>query len=48
MAIEEYETEMVKRGGEEVALSGKNTAMLHDWEQVLKSPMVRQGLKKDL
>ena len=44
--ISAYESEMIARGGEEVRLSAKNTAMLHDWEQVLQSPLAKRGLNK--
>ncbi|KAE9374268.1 FAD/NAD(P)-binding domain-containing protein [Stipitochalara longipes BDJ] len=45
-AIEKYEDEMKARAGEEVRISVMNTAMLHDWEKVMKSPLMRAGLKK--
>lgn len=45
-AIDAYETEMIARAGEEVRLSAKNTAMLHDWEQVLQSPVFQKGVGK--
>lgn len=41
-----YEDEMVRRAGEEVRLSAKNTQMLHDWEMVMNSPMVKSGLNQ--
>ncbi len=46
-AIEEYEDEMIKRGGEEVRLGERNTIMLHDWDKVLLSPVMRKGLGRD-
>lgn len=46
-AVSAYEEEMKKRSGEEVRLSVMNTAMLHDWEKVMKSPVFTAGLKKD-
>lgn len=45
-AIEKYEDEMKARAGEEVRISVMNTAMLHDWEKVMKSPLMQAGLKK--
>ncbi|KAI9771561.1 MAG: hypothetical protein M1835_006415 [Candelina submexicana] len=45
--VGKYEEEMVRRGGEEVRLGERNTRMLHDWEQVLLSPVMRKGLGKD-
>lgn len=46
-AIENYESEMRARAGEEVRVSVVNTIMLHDWEKVMKSPLMTAGLKKD-
>jgi hypothetical protein len=46
-AIENYESEMRARAGEEVRISVVNTIMLHDWEKVMKSPLMTAGLKKD-
>ena len=43
-AVNAYETEVKERGGEEVRLSAKNTEMLHDWEEVLQSPVFKSGL----
>lgn len=43
-AVGLYEAEMVARSGEEVRLSAKNTGMLHDWEQVMQSPVFKSGL----
>ncbi|KAL8951951.1 MAG: hypothetical protein Q9222_002103 [Ikaeria aurantiellina] len=45
-AIDGYEAEMIKRGGEEVRLGERNTKMLHNWEQVLQSPVLQKGLKQ--
>lgn len=45
-AIDAYETEMRKRGGEEVRLSEVNTRMLHNWDQVQASPIMRNGFGK--
>ncbi|KAL8956290.1 MAG: hypothetical protein Q9183_006348 [Haloplaca sp. 2 TL-2023] len=44
--IQTYEKEMIQRGGEEVRLGEMNTKMLHDWEKVLQSPVMRNGLKQ--
>ena len=41
-----YEKEMISRGGEEVRLSAKNTEMVHDWEQVMQSPIFKSGLNQ--
>ena len=45
-AIDEYEEEMIERGGAEVRLSYQNTVMVHDWEKVLQSPVLNQGLRR--
>ncbi len=45
-AIDKYENEMKGRAGEEVQISVMNTVMLHDWESVMKSPLMKAGLKK--
>ncbi|KAL5356162.1 FAD binding domain-containing protein [Aspergillus floccosus] len=45
-AIAEYEDEMISRSGAEVALSTLNTGMVHDWEKVLKSPVMTSGMKR--
>jgi 2-polyprenyl-6-methoxyphenol hydroxylase-like FAD-dependent oxidoreductase len=46
-AIEKYEEEMKARAGEEVRISVMNTTMLHDWEKVMKSPVMTAGLGKE-
>jgi 2-polyprenyl-6-methoxyphenol hydroxylase-like FAD-dependent oxidoreductase len=46
-AISTYEKEMKERAGEEVRVSVMNTAMLHDWNKVMESPVFRAGLKLD-
>jgi 2-polyprenyl-6-methoxyphenol hydroxylase-like FAD-dependent oxidoreductase len=45
-AIAAYEMEMKERAGAEVRVSSRNTAMLHNWEEALQSPVMRKGLKK--
>ena len=42
-AVLEYEAEMIKRAGEEVMISKKNTEMVHDWEQLMDSPFMQRG-----
>ncbi|KAL8939847.1 MAG: hypothetical protein Q9216_003135 [Gyalolechia sp. 2 TL-2023] len=44
--IQEYESEMIKRGSDEVRLGEMNTKMLHDWEKVMHSPVMQKGLKQ--
>ncbi|KAK4609214.1 FAD-dependent monooxygenase phnB [Fulvia fulva] len=43
LAVLEYEGEMMKRAGEEVAVSRVNTEMMHDWERLRGSPFMRRG-----
>ena len=43
--IGEYENEMIERGGKEVKLGADNTKLLHDWERMTQSGLVKQGLK---
>lgn len=45
-AVSRYEAEMTARAGAEVALSTANTRMVHDWETVLKSPLMTSGIKR--
>jgi 2-polyprenyl-6-methoxyphenol hydroxylase-like FAD-dependent oxidoreductase len=42
-AVDAYQTEMIKRAGDEVALSLVNTEMLHDWERFQDSPIMKVG-----
>ncbi|RAK75050.1 FAD-dependent oxidoreductase [Aspergillus fijiensis CBS 313.89] len=45
-AVTEYEDEMIARAGGEVRLSTLNTEFVHDWENVLQSPVLTSGMKK--
>ncbi|OJD28078.1 hypothetical protein ACJ73_00534 [Blastomyces percursus] len=45
-AISSYEDDMIHRAGGEVRLSTTNTEMLHDWQKVLQSPLMKAGLKE--
>lgn len=45
-AIDAYDTEVIARGGAEVRMSYQNTQMLHHWETLMESPLMRQGTKK--
>ncbi|KAL4919273.1 hypothetical protein BDW62DRAFT_217114 [Aspergillus aurantiobrunneus] len=45
-AVGAYEEEMIARGGEEVRMSATNTEMVHDWQKVLQSPVIRNGLTR--
>ncbi|OAX84804.1 hypothetical protein ACJ72_00827 [Emergomyces africanus] len=46
-AISSYEEEMIHRAGGEVRLSTTNTEMLHDWQRVLQSPLMKTGMKQN-
>lgn len=45
--IDEFEDEMIKRGGAEVRDGTANTTLLHDWEKVKQSPLFTKGMKKN-
>ncbi|KAL3457414.1 hypothetical protein BJX64DRAFT_280665 [Aspergillus heterothallicus] len=45
-AITLYEDEMIARAGGEVRMSTTNTEMVHDWQKVLKSPIMTKGMTK--
>lgn len=42
-AISAYDAELVKRGGEEVENSRKNSMLVHDFEKFMDSPILKQG-----
>ncbi|KAF8853187.1 FAD/NAD(P)-binding domain-containing protein [Acephala macrosclerotiorum] len=44
--INEYEEEMIKRGGEEVEMSVRTMNMVHDWQKLMQSPFMRLGGQK--
>ncbi|TVY42224.1 FAD-dependent monooxygenase [Lachnellula subtilissima] len=46
-AIQTYELEMTNRAGAEVRCSIANTTMLHDWNRVLESPLMKTGLQQN-
>ncbi|KAL8647382.1 MAG: hypothetical protein Q9226_006453 [Calogaya cf. arnoldii] len=43
--LEAYEKEVQERGREAVISSGENSRMVHDWEQLKKSPIFTMGMK---
>lgn len=43
-SISQYEEEMISRGGEEVRVSEMTTVMMHDWEHVFDSPVMKKGV----
>ena len=45
-AIKAYEDEMLPRGREAVTESNNNSLAVHDWEQLLQSPLFAKGLKQ--
>jgi len=46
-AVQEYEKGVCPRGYEAVMGNLENTLAIHDWETVMKSPIVVSGLKKE-
>ena len=40
-----YEAEVQERGREAVISSGENSRMVHDWEQLKKSPVFTMGFE---
>jgi len=44
--ISAYTMEVVRRGGNEVLISKQNALMMHDWDQLMESPIVKQSLEK--
>ena len=45
-AVSEYDSEMIKRGGDEVKESLVNTHMFHDWTAFSQSPIMRKSVAK--
>ncbi|MCJ1443818.1 MAG: hypothetical protein MMC23_004318 [Stictis urceolatum] len=41
-----YEADMIERGAAEVEMSWENTQMLHNWDDVMHSPLFQRGSKK--
>jgi hypothetical protein len=39
--VKKYEEEMVKRGNEEVETSVRAMNMVHDWETLMQSPIMK-------
>lgn len=44
--VANYEEELINRGREEVQLSVKTALTVHNWENLLESPLMKNGLKK--
>lgn len=42
-AISSYDKDIIARGGEEVRVSKINTEMVHQWENLMKSPLMNGG-----
>ncbi|KAI9879536.1 MAG: hypothetical protein M1830_006115 [Pleopsidium flavum] len=45
-AVSAYDEEMVKRGSEEVKTSYQTAMMMHDWDQVMNSPLMTGSFHK--
>lgn len=41
-----YDKEVLERGKAEMEVSLKQTLMIHDWETLMESPMVRMGMRR--
>lgn len=46
-AVSEYDTEMIKRGGDEVQAALVNTKMVHDWNFLLQSPLMSKSATRE-
>jgi 2-polyprenyl-6-methoxyphenol hydroxylase-like FAD-dependent oxidoreductase len=46
-AVSEYDTEMIKRGGDEVQKALVNTKMVHDWNSLLQSPLMSKSVARE-
>lgn len=38
-----YDQDIIARGGEEVRVSKVNTEMVHQWENLMESPLMKSG-----
>ena len=45
-AVSEYSNEALERGAKEIKLSGTWALMLHDWNSLMDSPVIRRGYGK--
>ena len=45
-AIFQYDAELVRRGSDEVETSRKNALLVHDYEEFMESPVLKQGYAK--
>jgi hypothetical protein len=43
--ISRYDAELVRPGGE-VDMSVENAFMVHDWNKIMASPVMKQGIKR--
>jgi hypothetical protein len=44
--ISTYDAEVVKRGAKEVKMSVETAYMMHDWDQLMESPVMKHGVTK--
>jgi len=44
--ISGYEKELIHRGAEEVKLSVETAMTVHNWSQLMESPLMRHGITK--
>jgi 2-polyprenyl-6-methoxyphenol hydroxylase-like FAD-dependent oxidoreductase len=45
-AIDEYDAEMIKRGGDEVQAALVNAQMLHDWNSLMQSDLMSKSVSR--
>lgn len=43
-AVQEYDDEVLERGGLEMRISLQQTLFIHNWETLMQSPMVKMGM----
>lgn len=46
LSIATYEDELISRGQEEVQMSVQTAMTVHDWEQLMNSPLMKHGITK--
>lgn len=45
--VDGYDKEVLERGKAEMEVSLKQTRMIHDWETLMASPMVKMGMRQE-
>lgn len=44
--VDAYDAEVLERGKAEMEVSLKQTLLIHDWETLMESPMVKMGMRQ--